>query len=57
LAAELPVSYEATDPPLPSEEDDEGNIVPSAALDGPGDEDESAFGDSEDAVEQLDERL
>ncbi len=33
LLADVPVSYEATDPPLPSEEDDEGNIVPSAALD------------------------
>lgn len=26
------VSYDATDPPLPSEEDDEGNIIPSASL-------------------------
>lgn len=33
LLADVPVSYEASDPPLPSEEDDEGNIVPSAALD------------------------
>jgi hypothetical protein len=33
LVAELPVSYEATDPPLLSEEDEEGNIVPSADLD------------------------
>ncbi|MFI5386936.1 MAG: toll/interleukin-1 receptor domain-containing protein [Fimbriimonadales bacterium] len=33
LQATVPVSYEASDPPLPSEEDDEGNIVPSAALD------------------------
>lgn len=33
LAVELPVSYEANDEPLISEEDDEGNIVPSAALD------------------------
>jgi TIR domain len=33
LLVTVPVSYEATDPPLPSEEDDEGNIVPSAALD------------------------
>ncbi len=32
LLADVPVSYEATDPPLPSEEDDEGNIVSSAAL-------------------------
>jgi hypothetical protein len=33
LLAQVPVSYEATDPPLPTEEDEEGNIVPSAALD------------------------
>ncbi len=33
LLAELPVSYEATDSPLPSEEDEEGNIVPNADLD------------------------
>jgi hypothetical protein len=29
----VPVSYDATDPPLPTEEDEQGNIVPSAALD------------------------
>jgi hypothetical protein len=28
LTVRLPVSYEATDPPLPTEEDEEGNIVP-----------------------------
>jgi TIR domain-containing protein len=33
LLAELPVSYEATDPPLPSEEDEEGNIIPRADMD------------------------
>lgn len=33
LTAPLPVSYEAADPPLPTEEDEEGNIVPTAALD------------------------
>jgi hypothetical protein len=33
LIAELPVSYEATDSPLPSDEDEEGNIVPTAELD------------------------
>jgi len=33
LTLPLSVSYEATDPPAPSEEDEEGNIVPSAALD------------------------
>jgi hypothetical protein len=32
LATEVPVSYDASDPPLPSEEDEQGNIVPSAAL-------------------------
>jgi len=32
LIANLPVSYEASDAPLPSEEDEEGNIVPSVAL-------------------------
>jgi hypothetical protein len=41
LLLDVPVSYDATDPPLPREEDDEGNIVPSAALDDPfGDIDE-----------------
>jgi hypothetical protein len=33
LLLDVPVSYEAVDPPLPSEEDDEGNIVPTATLD------------------------
>jgi hypothetical protein len=33
LLAELPVSYDATDPPLPSEEDEEGNIITSAEFD------------------------
>ena len=33
LLADLPVSYEATDAPLPSEEDEDGNIVPRAELD------------------------
>lgn len=32
LLLEIPVSYDAVDPPLPTEEDEEGNIVPSAAL-------------------------
>ena len=32
LLLKVPVSYDAVDPPLPIEEDDEGNIVPSAAL-------------------------
>ena len=33
LLADVPVCYDATDPPLPNEEDEQGNIVPSAALD------------------------
>jgi hypothetical protein len=33
LSVRLPVSYEATDPPALSEEDEEGNIFPTAALD------------------------
>jgi hypothetical protein len=33
LTVQLPVSYEATDSPLPTEEDEEGNIVLTAALD------------------------
>ena len=41
LLLDVPVSYDATDPPLPREEDDEGNIVPSAAL-------EDQFGDIDD---------
>jgi hypothetical protein len=32
LLLEIPVSYDAVDPPLPTEEDEEGNIIPSAAL-------------------------
>jgi hypothetical protein len=33
LLATIPVSYDAADPPLPSEEDEDGTIVPTAALD------------------------
>lgn len=33
ITATVPVSYDAFDAPLPSEEDEDGNIVPSAALD------------------------
>ena len=40
LETEIPVSYDATDSPLPREEDEEGNITPSAALDDQLDEDE-----------------
>jgi hypothetical protein len=32
LLVDVPVSYDAVDPLLPTEEDEEGNIVPSAAL-------------------------
>jgi hypothetical protein len=42
LVVDVPFSYEATDPPLPSEEDEEGNIVPNPALD--------------DEIDDLDER-
>jgi hypothetical protein len=41
LLADVPVSYDATDPPLPREEDEQGNIIPSAALD-------DEFGDMDD---------
>jgi hypothetical protein len=33
IELDMPVSYDASDPPLPSEEDDEGNIIPTTALD------------------------
>jgi hypothetical protein len=33
LCVDVPVSYDATDAPLPTEEDEQGNIIPSAALD------------------------
>jgi hypothetical protein len=33
LCVVVAVSYDATDPPLPTEEDEQGNIIPSAALD------------------------
>jgi hypothetical protein len=49
LCLDVPVSYDAVDPPLPTEEDDQGNIVPSAALDDAfGDIDESEVDDDED---------
>jgi hypothetical protein len=38
LTVELPDSYEATDPPLPTEEDEDGTIIPSAVLDDYSDE-------------------
>lgn len=51
LLANVPVSYEATDPPLPTEEDEEGNIVPTDALDDQADDlddfDESGGDDDE----------
>lgn len=39
LSVELPVSYDTVDPPMPREEDAEGNIIPGAELDEPGDDD------------------
>ena len=47
LLVELPVSYEATNSPPPSEEDEEGNIVPSADLDDRSDNLDEAAGASE----------
>jgi TIR domain len=52
LTVQLPVSYEATDSPLPSEEDEEGNIVPSAALDDPWDEFEAGDDREDPGVEE-----
>ncbi|WP_316227537.1 toll/interleukin-1 receptor domain-containing protein [Bradyrhizobium sp. SZCCHNR3015] len=51
LIAAVPVSYEAADAPLPSEEDDDGTIEPIAALDDRMEdtaEDEDAVGEVED---------
>ncbi len=58
LQADVPVSYDAFDPPLPSEEDDEGNIVPSAALNDQTDDlDEGGEeGDPNEPRDQYDER-
>jgi hypothetical protein len=55
LLAAVPVSYETADPPLPSEEDEEGNIVPSAALDDEIDDldDENEHAGDEDAEDGL----
>lgn len=33
LTIPIPASYEASDPPMPSEEDEEGTVTPTAALD------------------------
>jgi hypothetical protein len=41
LEIEIPVSYDATDPPLPREEDDEGTITPSSVLDDQFDDDDA----------------
>lgn len=41
LLLDIPVSYDATDSPLPREEDAEGNVIPSAAF-------EDQFGDIDD---------
>jgi hypothetical protein len=56
LLADVPVSYEASDAPLPSEEDDEGNIVPSAALDDQIDDLDEAGEEPDEAGERHDER-
>ena len=37
LSIDFPVSYDADDPPMPREEDEEGTIIPSAELDDPRD--------------------
>src|SRR5205085_2178937 len=44
LNVNVPVSYDAADPPLPREEDEEGNITPTSALDS---FDESDMGDGD----------
>jgi hypothetical protein len=57
LVVESPVSYEASDPPLPSEEDEEGNIVENSLLgDFMSDTDDGPDGEytPEDADERLD---
>jgi hypothetical protein len=51
LRANAPVSYETLDPPQPSEEDDEGTIIPSAAL-----SDQLDDLDGEEESESADER-
>jgi hypothetical protein len=48
LSIEFPVSYDANDPPMPREEDEEGTITPSAELDDPRDDLE----DDDDLVEE-----
>jgi hypothetical protein len=52
LLADVPVSYEASDPPLPSEEDEEGNIIQSSALDDQMDD----LDDASDLSDELDDR-
>ena len=56
LLANVPVSYDAADAPLPTEEDEEGTIVPSAALDDHFDDTDTddAGGPSDDAWESHD---
>jgi hypothetical protein len=48
LIVNVPVSYDATDPPLPSEEDEEGNITPTSVLD---EFDDSDLGEDDDTNE------
>ena len=38
LSVDFPVSYDADDPPMPREEDEEGTIIPSTELDDPRDQ-------------------
>jgi hypothetical protein len=38
MSIDFPVSYDADDPPMPREEDDEGTIIPSPELDDPSDD-------------------
>jgi TIR domain len=53
LLADVPISYDAVDAPLPSEEDDEGNVVPVAALDDQSDDmDEGDGGDGSDGEDE-----
>jgi hypothetical protein len=47
MSVELPVSYDASDPPLPREEDDEGTILPHPELDDARDGDDTAEDDND----------
>jgi hypothetical protein len=43
LTVEFPVSYDADDPPMPREEDEEGTIIPGPELDDPRDDLEDEY--------------